>query len=132
MLTIPTDFQSAPTTTLDHAVRQLSSGCLVAYRSLKPPQPISALFTRATLIHVRRGTKVMSTHARRGAVHVHQDSVVFVPPGLRVMSELLDKRGRYESTVISFDPAFVAHTLPALLHSDPGNSLPPWVLDPTP
>ncbi|MEL6182869.1 MAG: AraC family transcriptional regulator, partial [Myxococcota bacterium] len=51
---------------------------------------------------------------------------------LRVMSELLDKRGRYESTVISFDPAFVAHTLPALLHSDPGNSLPPWVLDPTP
>lgn len=125
MLTIPTDLPTGE-------VLQGTAGSVVGYRSRTLSETVPVLVSQPTLVHVRTGTKVLHNPGRQHSVEVGSGRVVLMPTGFRLMSELLTQHGVYESTVVSFDPSFLARALPELRGSREGRVHPTCHVDPLP
>jgi AraC-like DNA-binding protein len=125
MLTIPTDLY-------DETTRRGTAASVVAYRSRQRSETVPVLVAAPTLVHVRTGTKLLHAPDRREPVEVATGRVVLMPTGVRLMSEFLTAGGVYESTIVSFDPSFLARAVPELQGSRDGRLAPTCHVDPLP
>lgn len=86
---------------------------VVSYRTYTASDRVAVLVTQPTLVHVRRGTKILHHPGLPAPLTVRAGQLVLMPTGLRLMSELLAE-ARYESTVLCLDPAYLAQAAPEL------------------
>jgi len=111
MFTIPADFQIGT----EHPIFKGLGGSVVAYHTRSDTQPTQVLFTKATLIYIQHGAKHFRKHLEAEYAQVQAGSVVLMSSGCRLMSEFVNERGVYKSTVICFEADFLAKTLPELV-----------------
>lgn len=102
MFVVPNDLQES-----GHRVFDFDFAGIVAYRTMEAIDGLKVLFLHPTLISVRRGQKVISSHGGRYKIVLQPGDSVLLPPGSRVNSEVLQDE-RYESTVISLNPSLLA------------------------
>lgn len=128
MLTIPDDLQ----TTSGGTTKLCAAACVVAYRARSKSETLATLVARPTLVRVCRGTKVLHAPGVTEPLVVHEGNTVLMPTGVRLMSELLTDDGLYESTVVSFDPSFLARVIPELRNARHSRGRASCLLQPIP
>lgn len=112
MLTIPTDLFSEH---FGPSIRT-EAACAVAYHAKTGGEAFAVLVTQPTLVHVRRGTKILPPLGGQSPLVIREGHMVLIPTGMQYMSEILPDEGTYQSTVLSFEPSFLAKILPDIAH----------------